>query len=118
MTAVIRALMAVNQFVMGITQVTIWSDSKVLVNGYKGKTHTMQSLLVTDWEEIWEQAEAILDRGTRVLIKKVKAHTSDEALASKELQNANWQADRFADLGAQACQLTESEVRPILKKDS
>eukprot|EP00973_Karenia_brevis_P008297 1123883-Karenia_brevis.AAC.1 len=28
---------------------------------------------------------------------KVKAHTSDEALARKELQNGNWQADRFAD---------------------
>eukprot|EP00973_Karenia_brevis_P015180 2075411-Karenia_brevis.AAC.1 len=35
-----------------------------------------------------------------------------------ELQNGNWQADRFADLGAQACQLTEAETRPILKKDS
>eukprot|EP00973_Karenia_brevis_P087835 12183894-Karenia_brevis.AAC.1 len=25
--------------------------------------------------------------------KKVEAHTSDEAVASKELQNGNWQAD-------------------------
>eukprot|EP00973_Karenia_brevis_P068550 9533545-Karenia_brevis.AAC.1 len=95
--------MAVNHFGMGITEVTIWSDSKIRVNGYdKGKTHTLQSLLVTDWEEVWEQAEAILSRGTRVLVKKVKAHTTDEALASKELQNGNWQADRFVDLGAQA----------------
>eukprot|EP00973_Karenia_brevis_P022661 3118924-Karenia_brevis.AAC.1 len=75
-------------------------------------------MLATDWEEIWEQAEAILNRGTIVRIKKVKAHTSDEALASKEVQNGNWQADRFADLGTQACQLTESEIRPIMKKDS
>eukprot|EP00973_Karenia_brevis_P056431 7849139-Karenia_brevis.AAC.1 len=38
MTAVIRALMAVNDCGMGITQVTIWSDSKIVVNGYnKGK---------------------------------------------------------------------------------
>eukprot|EP00973_Karenia_brevis_P010187 1378979-Karenia_brevis.AAC.1 len=79
---------------MGITQVTIWSDSKIGVNGFiKGKTHTLQSILVTDWEEVWEQAEAILDRGISVQIKKVKAHTSNEALASKELQNGNWQAD-------------------------
>eukprot|EP00973_Karenia_brevis_P004344 594161-Karenia_brevis.AAC.1 len=75
-------------------------------------------MLATDWEEIWEQAEAILDRGISVQIKKVKAHNSDEALACKELQNWNWQADRFADLGAEACQLTESEIRPIMKKDS
>eukprot|EP00973_Karenia_brevis_P071431 9921947-Karenia_brevis.AAC.1 len=63
MTAVIRALMAVNHFGMGITEVTIWSDSKIVVNGYnKVKTHTLQSLLVTGWEEIWEQAEAILNK--------------------------------------------------------
>eukprot|EP00973_Karenia_brevis_P017910 2461435-Karenia_brevis.AAC.1 len=63
MTAVIRALMAVNQFGMGITEVTIWSDSKIVANGYnRGKTHILQSLLVTDWEEIWEQAEAIVDK--------------------------------------------------------
>eukprot|EP00973_Karenia_brevis_P052416 7282589-Karenia_brevis.AAC.1 len=53
-----------------------------------------------------------------VSIRKVKAHTTDEALATKEQQNGNWQADRFADRGAQACQLTEAEIRPILKKDS
>eukprot|EP00973_Karenia_brevis_P037932 5231127-Karenia_brevis.AAC.1 len=34
MTVVIRALMAVNHFGMGITEVTIWSDSKIVVNGY------------------------------------------------------------------------------------
>eukprot|EP00973_Karenia_brevis_P018349 2517078-Karenia_brevis.AAC.1 len=74
-TAVIRALMAVNHFGMGLTEVTIWSDSKIVVNGYnKGKSHTLQSRLVTDWAEVWEQAAAILNRGTRVLVKKVKAH--------------------------------------------
>eukprot|EP00973_Karenia_brevis_P062498 8689708-Karenia_brevis.AAC.1 len=100
MTAVIKAPLAVKQFGLGITQVTIWPDSKIVVNGFcKGKTHTLQSMLVTDWEEIWEQAEAILERGTSVQIKNVKAHTSDEAQASKELQNGNWQADRLADLG-------------------
>eukprot|EP00973_Karenia_brevis_P010303 1395966-Karenia_brevis.AAC.1 len=59
-----------------------------------------------------------MGRGTPVHIKKVKAHATDEAAESKELQNGNWQADRFAEIGAQACQLTESETRPILKKDS
>eukprot|EP00973_Karenia_brevis_P070315 9774513-Karenia_brevis.AAC.1 len=88
---------------MGITQVTIWSDSNIVVSGYnKKKSHTLQSLLVTDWEEIWVQAEAIVGRGTRLSIRKVEAHTTHEAQASKELQHRNWQADRFADVGAQA----------------
>eukprot|EP00973_Karenia_brevis_P009977 1348573-Karenia_brevis.AAC.1 len=52
MTAVIRALMAVNHFGMGITEDTIWPDGKIRVNGYnKSKIQTLQSLLVTDWEE-------------------------------------------------------------------
>eukprot|EP00973_Karenia_brevis_P086589 12006729-Karenia_brevis.AAC.1 len=90
--------MAIKQFGLGVTHATIWSDSKIVVNGYnKGKTHTLQAMLATDWEEIWEQAEAILDRGTSVYVKKVKAHTSDQALASKGLQHGNWQADKFAD---------------------
>eukprot|EP00973_Karenia_brevis_P010930 1481954-Karenia_brevis.AAC.1 len=75
-------------------------------------------MLATDWGEIWEQADAILDRGISVQVKKVKAHTSDEALASKEFENRNWQADTFAEMRADACQLTESEIRPIMKKDS
>eukprot|EP00973_Karenia_brevis_P060237 8381687-Karenia_brevis.AAC.1 len=62
--------MATKQYGLGVTHVTIWSDSKIVVYGYS-----------KDWEEIWEQAEAILDRGIRVQIKKVKAHTSDKALA-------------------------------------
>eukprot|EP00973_Karenia_brevis_P082317 11410713-Karenia_brevis.AAC.1 len=70
MTAVIRALMVVKQYGQGATAVTIWSDSQIVVEGYcKGKTHTLQSLLVTDWEDIWGHAEAILDRGTSVQIK-------------------------------------------------
>eukprot|EP00973_Karenia_brevis_P067000 9316901-Karenia_brevis.AAC.1 len=52
MTAVIRALLQVKATGQGITGVTIWSDSKVVVQGYnKGKAHTLQSMLVTDWEE-------------------------------------------------------------------
>eukprot|EP00973_Karenia_brevis_P036729 5061121-Karenia_brevis.AAC.1 len=65
MTAVIRALLAIKVSGPGVTQVTIWSDSKVVVQGYnKEKCHTVQSLLVTDWEYLWEQAEAIMGRGT------------------------------------------------------
>eukprot|EP00973_Karenia_brevis_P005584 762761-Karenia_brevis.AAC.1 len=33
MTAVIRALMAIKQFGHGVTHATIWSDSKIVVNG-------------------------------------------------------------------------------------
>eukprot|EP00973_Karenia_brevis_P024095 3325035-Karenia_brevis.AAC.1 len=34
MTAVIRALMAITQFGHGVTHATIWTDSKIVVNGY------------------------------------------------------------------------------------
>eukprot|EP00973_Karenia_brevis_P033715 4649187-Karenia_brevis.AAC.1 len=71
MTAVIGALMAINHYGLGVTHATIWSDSQIVVNCYnKGKTHALQSMLATDWEEIWEQADAILDRGVGVQIKK------------------------------------------------
>eukprot|EP00973_Karenia_brevis_P093934 12419893-Karenia_brevis.AAC.1 len=33
MTAVIRALMAIKQFGLSVTHATIWSDSKIVVNG-------------------------------------------------------------------------------------
>eukprot|EP00973_Karenia_brevis_P032553 4491297-Karenia_brevis.AAC.1 len=67
--------MAIKQFGLGVTHVTIWSDSRIVVNGYnKGKTHTLRSMLATNWEEIWEQAEAILDRGVSLQIKRSK-HT-------------------------------------------
>eukprot|EP00973_Karenia_brevis_P040671 5627251-Karenia_brevis.AAC.1 len=75
-------------------------------------------MLVTDWEEFWDRANALTARGITIQVKKVKAHTTDEALASKEQQIGNGLADRFADMGANTCQLTESERRPILKKDN
>eukprot|EP00973_Karenia_brevis_P059450 8275453-Karenia_brevis.AAC.1 len=80
-------------------------------------SHTLQSMLVADWEEFWDRAQALGERRVDVKDKKVKAHTSDEALASKGRQAGNWLADHWADQGAQACQLTEREVRPIMKKD-
>eukprot|EP00973_Karenia_brevis_P026322 3630253-Karenia_brevis.AAC.1 len=105
-----RALLAVEQYGQQVTSVTVWSDSNIVVQGYsKGKAHTLKSMLVTDWEEIWDKAEAIIARGTTVAIKKVKAHTTDEAIVSREQQAGNWLAISFADKGAQACQLTESE---------
>eukprot|EP00973_Karenia_brevis_P062926 8748008-Karenia_brevis.AAC.1 len=71
MTAVIRALLHVKTTGFRITKVTIWSDSKVVVQGYnRGKIHTLQSMLVAEWEDLWEQAEAIIQRGTRVCIRK------------------------------------------------
>eukprot|EP00973_Karenia_brevis_P079011 10964344-Karenia_brevis.AAC.1 len=71
MTAVIRALLHVKATGLRITKVIIWSDSKLVVQGYnKGKAHTLHSLLVTDWEDLWEQADAITQRGTMVSIRK------------------------------------------------
>eukprot|EP00973_Karenia_brevis_P037554 5182083-Karenia_brevis.AAC.1 len=80
-----KALLAVEQYGQQVIAVTIWSASKIVVQGFsRGKAHTFKSMLVTDWEEIWDKAEAIIARGTTVQIKKVKAHTTDEAIARKE----------------------------------
>eukprot|EP00973_Karenia_brevis_P057213 7960650-Karenia_brevis.AAC.1 len=69
MTAVMRALLAVEHYGQGVTALTTWSDSKVVVTGYcKGKAHTLKSMLVTDWEEIWDRADAITARGTIIEI--------------------------------------------------
>eukprot|EP00973_Karenia_brevis_P054897 7632922-Karenia_brevis.AAC.1 len=63
MAAVMRALLAVEQYGHRVTALTIWSDSKIVVNGdCKGRAHTLKSML---------------------------AHTTDEALASKEQQAGN-----------------------------
>eukprot|EP00973_Karenia_brevis_P031549 4351510-Karenia_brevis.AAC.1 len=66
MAAVIRAPLANKATGQGITKVTIWSDSKIVVQGFnKGKQHTLQSLLVIDWD-LWEQAETIATRGVTI----------------------------------------------------
>eukprot|EP00973_Karenia_brevis_P040461 5591703-Karenia_brevis.AAC.1 len=63
MTAVITALLNTKATGLGLSKVTIWSDSKIVVQGYnEGKIHTLQSPLVTDWEDLWDQAEAISQR--------------------------------------------------------
>eukprot|EP00973_Karenia_brevis_P080272 11135031-Karenia_brevis.AAC.1 len=46
MTEVMRALLAVEQSGQGVTALTIWFASKVIVNGYgKVKAHTLKSML-------------------------------------------------------------------------
>eukprot|EP00973_Karenia_brevis_P074385 10334987-Karenia_brevis.AAC.1 len=35
LTAVLRALLAVDYFGKGVARVTVWSDSKIVVDGYK-----------------------------------------------------------------------------------
>eukprot|EP00973_Karenia_brevis_P065537 9108899-Karenia_brevis.AAC.1 len=63
MTAVMRALQAIQQYGQQVSAVTIWSDSKIVVQGYcTCKAHTLKSMLVTDWEEVWDKAEAIIAR--------------------------------------------------------
>eukprot|EP00973_Karenia_brevis_P007688 1044532-Karenia_brevis.AAC.1 len=69
MIAVIRALLHVQAIGQGITSVSVWSDSEVVVQGYnKSKAHTLQSMLVTDWEDLWEQADALRARNAPVYI--------------------------------------------------
>eukprot|EP00973_Karenia_brevis_P024614 3396125-Karenia_brevis.AAC.1 len=63
MTAVIRALLHVQATGQAVSRVTVWSDSKIAVQGFnKGKAHTLQSRLVTDWEDLWTQVEALRAR--------------------------------------------------------
>eukprot|EP00973_Karenia_brevis_P061754 8588870-Karenia_brevis.AAC.1 len=44
MVAVIRACLAVEQYGLGVTGVTMWSDSKILVDGYRKGEATLQSV--------------------------------------------------------------------------
>eukprot|EP00973_Karenia_brevis_P001647 223929-Karenia_brevis.AAC.1 len=55
LTAVVRALLAVEHYGQRVTEVTFWSDSKIVVDGYKKGKSTLQSVLVTDWEELWDR---------------------------------------------------------------
>eukprot|EP00973_Karenia_brevis_P008263 1117958-Karenia_brevis.AAC.1 len=43
-------------------------------------------MLVTDWEEFWVRTTALAARVVTTQVKKVKAHATDEAVASKEQQ--------------------------------
>eukprot|EP00973_Karenia_brevis_P059246 8248059-Karenia_brevis.AAC.1 len=64
LTAVMRALLAVEHFGQRVTAVTIGSDSKIVVDGFgKGMAHALQSMLVAGWEELWDRAQALRDRG-------------------------------------------------------
>eukprot|EP00973_Karenia_brevis_P028170 3881218-Karenia_brevis.AAC.1 len=56
LTIVMRALLAVENCGQKVNVVTIWSDSRIVVDGHgKGMKHTLQSLLVADWEEFWDR---------------------------------------------------------------
>eukprot|EP00973_Karenia_brevis_P073123 10157741-Karenia_brevis.AAC.1 len=66
-----RALLAVEHYGQGVTTVIVWSDSKIVVNGYgKGMNHTLQSMLATDWEDFWDRANSLTARGVTINIKK------------------------------------------------
>eukprot|EP00973_Karenia_brevis_P038576 5322852-Karenia_brevis.AAC.1 len=55
LVAVKKALLAVEHYGTGVTGVAIWPDSKIVVDGYsKGKT-TLQFVLCTDWEDLWDR---------------------------------------------------------------
>eukprot|EP00973_Karenia_brevis_P009266 1256668-Karenia_brevis.AAC.1 len=43
--------------------------------------------------------------------------TIAESVVATEQQVGNWLADHFVEAGAQGCQLTASEIQPIIKKD-
>eukprot|EP00973_Karenia_brevis_P086627 12012808-Karenia_brevis.AAC.1 len=113
-----KVLLAVEHTGTGVTSVTVWSDSKILVDGFQKEKATPQPGMCTDWEDVWDRVDdALAERNVSVQVRKVKAHTSDQNIASYEQQAGNWLADHFADQGAYECQLKESEMRPILEKD-
>eukprot|EP00973_Karenia_brevis_P082739 11468443-Karenia_brevis.AAC.1 len=47
-----RTVLAVQHHGTGVTGVTIWSDSKIVVDGFKKGKATLQSGLCTDWEDM------------------------------------------------------------------
>eukprot|EP00973_Karenia_brevis_P081875 11351775-Karenia_brevis.AAC.1 len=112
-----RAFLAVEHYGQGVTGVTVWSDSKMVVDGYTKGKGALQSVLCTDWEELWDRADALANRGTSVHLQKVKSHTTDASIVAKQQQVGNWLANHVAKAGAQGCQLTASEIQPITKKD-
>eukprot|EP00973_Karenia_brevis_P024739 3410781-Karenia_brevis.AAC.1 len=70
-----RALPAVEHYGQRVTGVTVWPDSKIVVDGCsKGVVHTLQSMLVANREELWDEVQALRDRGVMVHIKTAKAH--------------------------------------------
>eukprot|EP00973_Karenia_brevis_P049487 6865980-Karenia_brevis.AAC.1 len=66
-----RVLLAVEHYGQKVSAVTIGSDSKIVVDGYgKGMNHTLQSLLVADWEEFRDRAQSRTARGITIHINK------------------------------------------------
>eukprot|EP00973_Karenia_brevis_P024387 3363199-Karenia_brevis.AAC.1 len=57
-----RALLAVEHYGTGGTGATIWSDSRIVLDGYRKGKATLQSLLCTDWEELGDRADALAER--------------------------------------------------------
>eukprot|EP00973_Karenia_brevis_P059517 8286977-Karenia_brevis.AAC.1 len=101
LTAVMRALLAVENTGHGLRHVAIWSDSKTVVDGYtrKGKA-TLHSPLGADWEDLWDRADALTARGFDVVMGKVKAHETDTNVVYDEQQAGNWLADQFGQIAA------------------
>eukprot|EP00973_Karenia_brevis_P057769 8036103-Karenia_brevis.AAC.1 len=106
MVAVMRALLAVEHNGAG-------GHRGDRIVRKKGRA-TLQSVLCTGWEDLWDRLDALTDRSIQVRVEKVMAHTSDDSIAAKEQQAGNGLADHFADKGA-ICQWTGSEVKPILR---
>eukprot|EP00973_Karenia_brevis_P008238 1114823-Karenia_brevis.AAC.1 len=65
-----RASLVVERYGQRVTRFTRWSDSKIVVDGYRKGKSTLQSALVIDWEELWDRVDALDNRGIHVYIKK------------------------------------------------
>eukprot|EP00973_Karenia_brevis_P029484 4067576-Karenia_brevis.AAC.1 len=102
-----RALLAVEHTGTGVTSVTVWSDSNIVVDGFQQGKATLQSGMCTDWEDLWDRVDASAARNVSVQVRKVKAHTPDQNIASYEQQAGNWIAGHFPHQGAYECQLIE-----------
>ena len=95
------------------------TDCMVLVNGWwRGKAKCMQSCNADVWEDFWNAVDAFPGA---VLIRKVKAHTTQEDVEagriSAEDKKGNEAADHNAGLGAKLHEPTFAQRREVMWAD-
>ena len=80
--------------------VTLYSDYKILVDGFAAGPATTRSSRMADlWEQLWEAMDTRPGGRAHVTICKVKAHVPEEVVrsASSPLSLRHWHGNRLAD---------------------
>ena len=82
-----------------IKHVTIHSDCKMAVDSFaKGKTYSKLTACGSIWADIWHIIDYMADKGIKVGIHKVKAHTDDDNIALPALRRGNQCAEHHSGL--------------------